>query len=159
MSGTKKLNTFDILLIALIVLAVLCVAVYLGWIAPNQETKLANQRLSYTIEVDQANPELGEKIKVGDIVNIGVAGVDQSVVTGVTVNPAEKVLFDQVAGVYRSVPITDKQTILLTLEGNATIGDMNISIGETPVRVGSELAAKGKGYAAVGFVVQSDLLN
>ena len=116
-----------------------------------------SKKLVYTMEVARADEELTKMVKPGDVVNVGVSGLEQSVVKNVEIEPGEQVLFDKENGRYVKVEIPDKYRMMVTLEGDAAVTPMSIGIGETPVRVGTEFVAKGKGYALVGYVLQSDL--
>ena len=157
MAGKRKLNLLDGLIILVVIGGILFAAIKLHLLPDVQGEVNVSKKLVYTMEVARADEELTKMVKPGDVVNIGVSGLEQSVVKDVEIEPGEQVLFDKENGRYVKVEIPDKYRMMVTLEGDASVTPMSIGIGETPVRVGTEFVAKGKGYALVGYVLQSDL--
>ena len=157
MAGKRKLNLLDGLIILVVIGGILFAAIKLHLLPDVQGEGNVSKKLVYTMEVARADEELTKMVKPGDVVNVGVSGLEQSVVKNVEIEPGEQVLFDKENGRYVKVEIPDKYRMMVTLEGDAAVTPMSIGIGETPVRVGTEFVAKGKGYALVGYVLQADL--
>ncbi len=152
----KKFNFLDVLII-LAIIGVAFVGVKMLWGASGAEQTAQVSKVIYTVEQSDATLEQVEAVKVGDRVNIGVNGVDSSIITDVKSAPAEKVEFDALTGQYKLVTIPERYALQVTCEADATVTDMAISAGNTPVRVGAEFALKGRGYAVIGFVIKSEL--
>ncbi len=152
----KKFNFLDgLIVLAIIVVAFAGVKILRG--ASGAEQISQAEKVIYTVEQADATLEQVEAVKIGDRVNIGVNGVDSSVVLDVQSSPAEKVEFDALTGIYKKVSIPEKYALQVTCEADATVTDMSISAGNTPVRVGAEFALKGRGYAVIGYVIKSEL--
>lgn len=152
----RKFNFLDVLII-LAVVAAAAIGVKMLWGASGAEQAEQSSKVIYTVEDADAPIELVEAVQVGDRVNIGVNGVDSSVVTDVQYQPAEKVVFDELTGTYRKVELPEKYALQVTCEAEAAVSDMSISAGSTPVRVGAEFSVKGRGYAVIGYVIKSEL--
>lgn len=154
----KKFNFLDVLIVlVIIVVAVVGVNMLRGASGADQTEQTS--KLIYTVEETDATIEQVEAVKVGDRVSIGVNGVDSSVVTEVVSAPAEKVVFDTLTGEYVKTKIPERYSLQVTCEADATVTDMAISAGSTPVRVGAEFSLKGRGYAVIGYVVKSELVE
>ncbi len=152
----KKFNFLDVLIVmAVIVIAFVGVKMLRGASGAEQATQVS--KVIYTVEQADATLEQVEAVKIGDRVNVGVNGVDSSTVLDVQYSPAEKVEFDSLTGVYKKVKIPERYALQVTCEADATVTDMSISAGNTPVRVGAEFALKGRGYAVIGYVIKSEL--
>lgn len=152
----KKFNFLDVLIVlAIVVVAIVGVGMLRGASGADQAEQTS--KIIYTVEETEATIEQVEAVTVGDRVSIGVNGVDSSIVTDITSKPAEKVTFDSLTGKYVKVEIPEKYTLQVTCEADATVSDMAISAGSTPIRVGAEFSLKGRGYAVIGYVVKSEL--
>ena len=151
----KKFNFLDVIILVVVVAAAI---VGIGML---RDASGAGQsaKVVYTVEDADAPLELVQAVQVGDRVNIGVNGVDSSVVTDVQYRPAEKVVFDSLAGNYVKTELPDKYELQVTCQAEAAVSDMSISAGNTPVRVGAEFSVKGRGYAVIGYVIQSELVE
>lgn len=154
----KKFNFLDVI----ILIGVAAVAIVgIGMLRNASGAEQADQaaKVVYTVEDADAPLELVQAVQIGDRVNIGVNGVDSSVVTDVQYKPAEKVMFDSLSGTYLISELPDKYELQVTCEAEAAVSDMSISAGSTPIRVGAEFSVKGRGYAVIGYVIQSDLVE
>ncbi len=154
----KKFNFLDVIILVVVVAAAI---VGIGMLRDASGAAQAGQsaKVVYTVEDADAPLELVQAVQVGDRVNIGVNGVDSSVVTDVQYRPAEKVVFDSLAGNYVKTELPDKYELQVTCQAEAAVSDMSISAGNTPVRVGAEFSVKGRGYAVIGYVIQSELVE
>lgn len=154
----KKFNFLDVIIVlAIIGVAFVGVTTLRG--ASGAEQSKLSSKVIYTVEEAEATLEQVEAVKVGDRVNIGVNGVDSSIVTDVQSFPAEKVTFDGLTGTYKKVTIPEKYALRVTCEADASVTDMSISAGNTPIRVGGEFSLKGRGYAVIGYVIESELME
>jgi len=106
-----------------------------------------------------ADEELVKAVSVGDPVSVGVNGVSVSRVADVKYEDATSVAFNKIDGKYENVNIIGKYNLKVKFEGRATVTQIGINVDDTPIRVGTMLTAKGKGYAVTGYVLTVDLVE
>ena len=75
-------------------------------------------------------------------------------VKDVKTEPFTETMFNRTTGKYEKVPVDGYSNIYLTIEGNGTETEKDITVEGTTVKVGMELNVKGKGYAFKGIVVE-----
>ena len=72
----------------------------------------------------------------------------------VETEPFTETMFNRNTGKYEKVPVDGYSNIYVTIEGNGTETEKDITVEGTTVKVGMELNVKGKGYAFKGIVVE-----
>mgnify|MGYP000766023374 FL=1 len=75
-------------------------------------------------------------------------------VKDVKTEPFTETMFNRTTGKYEKVPVDGYSNIYVTIEGNGTETEKDITVEGTTVKVGMELNVKGKGYACKGIVVE-----
>ena len=75
-------------------------------------------------------------------------------VKDVKTEPFTETMFNRTTGKYEKVPVDGYSNIYVTIEGNGTETEKDITVEGTTVKVGMELNVKGKGYAFKGIVVE-----
>ncbi len=110
--------------------------------------------INCTVLISSAEPELGEAIKVGDAVTLSLTEKDGGIVSDVVVKPAEKIAFDSIKGEYIRQEIDNKCDIEVTVAADAKVSDTAITVGSTVLKVGAETTVRGKGYAAMGYIIE-----
>lgn len=157
----KKFSLIDGLIIA--VLAVILIAGVHTLRKASGGSRSNNQqessKLVFTVEDSKSEQEMTDLIQVGDVVGIGVNQTDTCVVTKVVCEPASEYVFDSLTGTYKQADIPERYNVKVTCEGEASVTDMKISIGNTAVRVGTLFSLTGKGYKLTGYVIESDLVR
>lgn len=76
------------------------------------------------------------------------------VVQDVKTEPFTETMFNRMTGKYEKVSVDGYSNIYVTIEGNGTETEKDITVEGTTVKVGMELNVKGKGYAFKGIVVE-----
>ena len=75
-------------------------------------------------------------------------------VTAVSSVPHTETMYNRITEAYEKVPVKDYCDLSVTITGQGTETEKDITVEGTPVKVGMELNVKGKGYAMKGFVVE-----
>lgn len=150
----KKLNVIDYVII-LLVIAAIGVGAYLLRNTLNQHSQ-GNDASAVTFEVflQEQNPYMGEAVQaaVGKELLLSQKEKDYGTLKDVKVEPAKKTVQDRVNGTFREETLPNKYDITLLIEAKATVGDMNISVGQTPVKTGTQMVVSNKEFAAAGYV-------
>ena len=81
---------------------------------------------------------------------------DGGVIKNIDAKTAEVMAFDSIDGSYKIQKVADKKDIYVTVEADVDVSDLSIKTGDTAVRVGAEIPVRGKGFAAMGYVVTID---
>lgn len=147
----SKFTIIDALII-LIILAVVAVGVLK--LAPGIMSGGKKEKVKFTVMVNKADEGISKVVGIGDEVSISFSEKAYAVVTGVSEKEHIESEFNQNTGKYVSQPVEGKCDVIINLECNASISDTEIANGEVPVRVGSEMPVRGKGYTFKGYVVE-----
>lgn len=153
-----KFNFIDGLIILLIV-AVLSLGAYLliGNSSPESTENVQTVTAEYRVEFTQAEPEVYESflkaLENGENVWIGEKERFEGKIVDVTYAPATKVITNYQTGEAVLAEYPDLYDITVLLQSDAVETSDSITAAGTAIRVGSEVAVKGKGFAGYGFVV------
>jgi len=156
MKKSRKLfgifNIVDIILIMLVIVAgIVGVKLFAGG-----EKQDAAQTKTYTYVV-QGREVLNETVDapaIGDKVFNSSTSAYLGVVKEVTGEPYTEVIYSREIEKYQKLPVEGYSNVSLTVEGNGTETEKDITVESTTVKVGMELNVKGKGYAFKGIVVE-----
>ena len=156
MKKSRKLfgifNIVDIILILLVIAAgIVGVKLFTGG-----EKQDAGTTKTYTYVV-QGREVLDETVTapvIGDKVFNSGTSAYLGVVKEVTGEPYTEVIYSKEIGAYQKLPVEGYSNVSLTVEGNGTETEKDITVEGTTVKVGMELNVKGKGYAFKGIVVE-----
>ena len=151
---TKKRFTMIDFLIVTVVIAVIAAGVF--FFMPGRAMSGEKAKASFTVLVSNKENGFSKAIHEGDRVVISLTEKDAAVITEVYAEPAEIMTFDGNNGKYFNKTLEEKEDIYITMEGNASVDETSVKIGSTQIRVGMEMHIKGKGYTAVGYVVDME---
>jgi len=145
-------NIVDIILILLVI-----VAGFIGvklFIGGGQEDTTATKTYTYVVQGRQVLDETVEVPVVGDKAFNSSTSAYLGVVKEVASEPYTEVIYSKENSAYQKLPVEGYSDILLTIEGNGTETEKDITVEGTTVKVGMDLNVKGKGYAFKGIVVE-----
>ena len=151
----KKFNFFDFLICALIAVVLLVVAYFL--ISSPKEQVQSNQSLDFVVEVPTTTLDVLSLANVGDIVTL--SGKTEVTIKSIDSSAAQLLTLNQTTGEYKNTTVPEKFDICVTLTGNATETDKDISIGNTPIKVGTRMSIEGRGYSMNGTVIDMTLFD
>lgn len=156
MKKTKKLfgvlNIVDIIIILLVIVAGIIGFRLLG-VGNTQETGEV-KTYTYVVQGQNVIEETATVPVIGGEVFNSATSAYLGKVTEVGTQPYTETIFNKEKSTYQKVPIKGYNDILLTIAGNGTETEKDITVEGTPVKVGMELNVKGKGYAFKGIVVE-----
>lgn len=151
----KKFNFFDFLICALIAAVLVIVAYFL--ISSPKEQVSSSQSLDFVVEVQASTLDILSLVNEGDIVTL--SGKTEATIKSVASQPAKKLTLDQNTGEYKNTTVPERFDIYVTVSGGATETDKDISIGNTPVKVGMTTSLEGRGYSMNGTVIDMTLFD
>lgn len=144
-------NIVDILLILLILAAgILGAKLFLGG---GTEQAADTKPYTYVVMGQEVLEELADIAEIGGNAYNSSTGAYLGQVTEVASEPYCEVIYDRSTGTYKKAPIPEYCNFSLTITGNGTETERDITVEGTTVKVGMELNVKGKGYAFKGYVV------
>lgn len=153
MERKSKWTAIDTLIVIVIALVIAAAGYVLGPKFFKTEDK---EKVEFTVMMGEKEPEYGEAIKVGDNVTISFTEKDGGVVKDVRIEQAKRHAYNSVDGTYSIEPVNDKVDVYVTIEAEATATDTLIKTGDTPLKVGLGIPVRGKGYAAMGYIITVD---
>ncbi len=156
MKKSRKLfgifNIVDVILIFLVIVAgVIGFKLFQGG---DQGEAGATKTYSYVVQGRNVLNETAEVPVVGEKVFNSSTSAYLGVVKEVTSEPYNEVIYSKEIGAYQKLPVEGYCDINLTIEGNGTETEKDITVEGTAPKVGMELNVKGKGYAFQGIVVE-----
>lgn len=155
-NSKKKFTFFDIVIGAAILLVLAAVA-YVLIISPMTKKTIADKQLEFVVEVQASTLDVLDLIHEGDTVTL--SGKSEATLKSVHFSAAKQLVIDQINGKYKLSTVPEKYDISVTVSGNATETDTDISIGNVPVKVGASMSIEGKGYSINGHVLDMNLID
>lgn len=158
MRKSKKLfgifNIVDMLIIVLLIIAGI-----LGWkfffSDKNQGQGVGNLKTyTYVVEGQEVIGETDEFPTVGADAFNSSNSTYLGKIEEVTSAEYMEIIFDTKTAEFKKVPVDGYESIQLTISGNGTEDEKDITVEGTTVKVGMELNVKGKGFAFKGIVVE-----
>ncbi|WP_352399459.1 DUF4330 domain-containing protein [Anaerotignum sp.] len=145
-------NIVDIILILLVIVAgIIGFKLFIGG---GQEDVSATKTYTYVVQGREVLDETVGAPVVGEKVFNSSTAAYLGAVKEVTSEPYTEVIFSKETGAYQKLPVEGYSDMLLTIEGNGTETEKDITVEGTTVKVGMELNVKGKGYAFKGIIVE-----
>lgn len=149
-----RFNAFDMIVIILILIVCVAAVSFLGG-TNNQALADEHKTVYFTVEInDIVNEEYADKIEIGAAVKESTKGYYLGVVEKVDVRPTRRTATDFEKGAYKRVDVPDTYSVYVTLKCNGTETDSDISAEGQSIKVGKEMAIKGKGFAGLGYVTE-----
>ena len=149
----RKFTVVDVIII-LVVLAVLAFGA--KKLLPSILHPSGMQRITFTVMLPQQDDNFAEAVQIGDKVTISLTEKDGGVVKEVKPEPAMAIAFNSIDGSYANEVIEGKTDVYVTVEADVVSSDLALKTGGTAVKVGAEVPVRGKGYAAMGYVIEID---
>ena len=159
----KRFNFIDILIVAVVVLAIVAVCVMY-----NSKTSKKNHGSSgdlvFSVEVTEVDSNYMDSVSKGDRVIFGTSSSDEAEVIDFEFKPARKLEKKTVDGPFVLSEAENLCDAIITLKGKATRTDDDIKIGSTAIKTGDEFEGKAKGasddskaYLINGFVLDMSI--
>ncbi|MFV0314689.1 MAG: DUF4330 domain-containing protein [Anaerotignum sp.] len=155
MRNKKLFGIFNIVDIIFILLLLL--AGFIGFrmfFGGGQEDTATMKTYTYVVQGREVLDETADMPIVGDKVYNSSTSDYLGVVKEVTSEPFNEVVFSKEIGAYQKLPAEGYSDIFVTVEGNGTETERDITVEGTTVKVGMNLNLAGKGYAFGGIVVE-----
>lgn len=147
----KKINILDIFII-LIVLVIALVGY--SFIKKEDVVITPNtQKIVYKVKTIETLPQTYDYIEENTTIYDSLKNYNIGTIIKKEEEPSVRYGVDEEKRETIATEMPNKIDITLTIEANATVTDNLITIGEYELKVGNEAYVKGKGYAAVGYVV------
>lgn len=156
MKKSRKLfGIFNIVDIVLILLIIAAGAIgFKLFVGGAKEDAGATKTYTYVVQGREVLTETTEAPVIGEKAFNSATAEYLGVVKEVTSEPYNEIIYSKEIGAYQKLPVEGYSDILLTVEGNGTETEKDITVEGTTVKVGMELNVKGKGYAFQGIVVE-----
>lgn len=152
----KKKFRFTVIdaVIVLIVLAVIAVGAMK--LSPMLIKTSDMRTVSCRVLLADKEKALADAMQVGDTVTMSLTEKEGGVISAIDTVSAQKTVFDSISGEYVTQDIENKCDIYVTVDVNAHITDTAVKSGSVPFKVGAETPVRGKGYAAMGYMIAID---
>nr|WP_294680941.1 DUF4330 domain-containing protein [uncultured Anaerotignum sp.] len=147
-------NIVDILLILIVIVGGIVGAKMLLGSRGGADTTAKTKTYSYVVMGEEVVAETANFPVVGGNAYESSTTTYLGVVKDVKTEPFTETIFNRAAGKYEKAAVDGYSNIYLTIEGNGTETEKDITVEGTTVKVGMELNVKGKGYAFKGIVVE-----
>ena len=155
MRNRKLFGIFNIVDIIIILLVIVVGLIgFKMFVNRGQEDNTATKTYSYVVQGREVLEETADVPVIGEKVFNSSTSEYLGTVKEVTSEPYTEVLYSKEIGQYQKLQVEGYSDILLTIEGNGTETEQDITVEGTTVKVGMELNIKGKGYAFKGIVVE-----
>ncbi len=146
----KKFTVIDILIV-IVLIAVIAIGGYI--LVPKMLNNEELKNVECTVLLNDTEKELAEAMKVGDEVTMSLTEKDGGVIKSIEVKPAEKTELNVMSGEYVQQTLDNRVDIYVTVDMKASVTDTSVKVGSTVFKVGAETTLRGKGYAAMGYVI------
>lgn len=114
----------------------------------------ATKTYTYVVQGQEVLAETVEAPVIGEKVFNSSTAAYLGVVKEIASEPYTEVIYSKEIGEYQQLPTEGYSNLFLTIEGNGTETEKDITVEGTTVKVGMELNVKGKGYAFKGIIVE-----
>ncbi|MGN0107729.1 MAG: DUF4330 domain-containing protein [Hominilimicola sp.] len=152
MSDKKaKFTVIDVIII-LVVVAAIAVGVYK--FLPSLMGRNKQEKVEFTILVQDQDQGFANAISVGDNVTISLTEKDGGIVKAIKNEPAVTMAYNSIEGIYSNEIIEGKCDVYITVEADAEVSDLALKTGGTAIKVGAQIPVRGKGYASTGYVIE-----
>lgn len=148
-------NIVDVILI-LVVIAVGIVGakMFLGGGSGEANTGAETKTYSYVVMGQEVLDETADFPVVGGNAFNSSTSAYLGTVKEVAKEDFTETVYSRNSGTFQKIPVEGYSNIYVTIEGEGTETEKDITVNGTTVKVGMELNVKGKGYAFKGIVVE-----
>lgn len=158
MSERKRKKLFGVFnIVDVLLIVIVLVGAVIGWkllAGKRQAEQTVGKVYSYVVMGPEVLDETADFPVVGGKAYNSSTSVYLGTVEDFKTEPYTETLYDEQEGAFRKVPVEGYSTIYLTIAGQGTETERDITVEGTTVKVGMELNVKGKGYAFKGIVVE-----
>ena len=151
---SEKKAKFTVIDAVIIIIILAALAVGVKKILPSVLKPANQEKITFTVMLSGKDESFAEAINVGDNVTISLTEKDGGIVKDVRVEPAQSIAYNSVEGTYANEVIEGKDDVYVTIEADVTVTDLAFKAGGTPIKVGSDIPVRGKGYASSGYVIE-----
>lgn len=146
-------NIVDVILILLVIAAgIVGAKLFLG--GGTGQTTAETKTYSYVVMGQEVVEETADFPVVGGNAYNSSTSAYLGIVKEIKTEPFTETMFNRATGSYEKVPVAGYSDIYVTIEGNGTETEKDITVEGQTVKVGMELNVKGKGYAFKGIIVE-----
>lgn len=150
-----RFNVFDLVII-LIVAAVGVGVLALRNRAAGADVGRETVPMRCTVEFLKTTPGMAEAMHEGDSVYYSIDGAYLGKLAEFRAVPHVETEFLPATGAFVQYECEEFIDLYMTIEGDCYATARNVMFGSVPIKVGTELAVKGRGYAKLGYVVALD---
>ena len=151
---SEKKVKFTVIDAVIIVVVLAALIVGIKKIMPSIMIGAENEKVDFTVLIQNEGENFADAITVGDRVTISLTEKDGGIVKNVETKPAVTLAYNSIDGTYASETIEGKYDVYVTIEAEMDINDLALKTGGTAVKVGAEVPVRGKGYASMGYVIE-----
>lgn len=148
---TKKWTIIDTLIVIVVVAALAVVWMMFG---PDVTDKAVNEKVSFTVMIQDREKGLADTMTAGDKVTLSLTEKDGGIIKEVKTEPTVVMVYDSIKGEYRNEVNAEREDIYITIEADCDVNDKVMKTGDTTIRVGEGIPIRGKGYAANGYIIE-----
>lgn len=145
----KKFNIID----ALIILGLIGGIAGAVWFFTNA-ADTEDGYVEFVVELRQAMPHFMEQIDVGGEIRDSIRNYLLGRVVDMRYQPAVTMTFDNETSTFSNTVVPDRYDVYITIRGRGSWNDSQILTEGQPVRVGMDKFLRGRGFAAIGVVVE-----
>ena len=156
-----KLNLFDIILIAVVLVAAGAFAVVkLGGNTPapvdsSAQSAPVPQSVRYVVQIEQALPQTAEMVEVGQHLHERTRKEDMGVIESVEVTPAKTLTKNEEDGAFLFAEVPDRVDVTMIVSSPASFRDNSIVLASgLEIRAGNAVRVLGPGYYGSGYVLE-----
>lgn len=147
-----RINILDIFIILIAIVVAVFGYSYLkrdgGEIAsPN------TQKVVYQIRTNESLPNVYDYIEEGTVLYDSQKNYNIGTIISKEYESSKRYAVSQETKEVVATELDDRIDIIFTVEANATVTDKKISVGDYTLKVGNEAYVRGKGYAAIGYII------
>lgn len=147
-----KINVFDIIIIALIL--VVAVAVLGIYYSKQKKVVTKSVKTTYTLELIDNPLGFAKLVKEGDIIKDSIKNFNMGTIIKVEQTPNTKVLNDLVNETIVENETPDRERVVLTVEANVVDNSTDLLVdNQYDIRVGKDVYVKGPRYGGVGYIL------
>lgn len=149
-----KKTRFNLIDAAIVIVVLAVMVIGIKMLKVDTLSNSANGKATFTVLASKYDEGTGEIIKPGDEVSISFSEQAFATVISVSEEPCKEHRFISERGVYVTHELEGKCDLKIVLSCPASVSDTEIANGEVPIRVGSEMPVRGKGYTVKGYVIE-----
>ena len=153
----KRINLLDI-----IIILVALIAGIVGYklISNDEVVTPDTTKVVYQIKATEVENAVYDQIVEGTDIYDSVKNYHIGKILKKESSPSTRDVFDEKTGEYKLAEVNEKTDITLTIEADAVVSEKDITVGGAYIiKVGNPAYVKGKGYAAISYIVSVERLG